>query len=121
MQSGDNFRLTVSLMNTTTMASIWSKTYDKKMSASDIFTTQDEIVKNLVQELSAGGFINAAMMKDVVNRSIAKGTLPGRNFPMANIYIRGGQWKNALARLEKVTFPGFLWWADSSTKRNALE
>ena len=36
MQSGDNFRLTVNLMNTTTMASIWSKTYDKKMSASDI-------------------------------------------------------------------------------------
>ena len=74
MQSGDNFRLTVSLMNTTTMASIWSKTYDKKMSASDIFSTQDEIVKNLVQELSAGGFINAAMMKDIGNRSIAKGT-----------------------------------------------
>lgn len=74
MQSGENFRLTVSLMNTTTMASIWSKTYDKKMSASDIFSTQDEIVKNLVQELSAGGFINAAMMKDIGNRSIAKGT-----------------------------------------------
>lgn len=74
MQSGENFRLTVNLMNTTTMASIWSKTYDKKMSASDIFSTQDEIVKNLVQELSAGGFINAAMMKDIGNRSIAKGT-----------------------------------------------
>jgi tetratricopeptide (TPR) repeat protein len=285
MQSGDNFRLTVSLMNTTTMASIWSKTYDKKMSATDIFATQDEIVKNLVQELSAGGFINAAMMKDIGNRSIAKGadnisayecvnfvkavyytsmsqengnksltclkestkadpnyaeawttlgilqaymysfglldataldeslanieraislepnsamvyaakantllmqkkwepmfttidkaleispnnievlntaifiyvvggecteaqradinapkgtytkgscqwqkgleaglkgneldkanTLPGRNFPMANIYIRSGQWKNAIARLEKVTFPGFFWY-----------
>lgn len=74
MQSGDNFRLTVSLMNTTTMASIWSKTYDKKMSASDIFTTQDEIVKNLVQELSAGGFINAAMMKDTANRTNFKST-----------------------------------------------
>ena len=74
MQSGDNYRLTVNLMNTSTMASIWSKTYDKKMSASDIFATQDEIVKNLVQELSAGGFINAAMMKDTINRSIAKGT-----------------------------------------------
>ena len=73
MQSGDNFRLTVSLMNTTTMVSIWCKTYDKKMSASDIFATQDEIVKNLVQELSAGGFINAAMMKDTDNRSVAKG------------------------------------------------
>ena len=74
MQSGDNFRLTVNLMNTTTMASIWSKTYDKKMSASDIFSTQDEIVKNLVQELSAGGFINAAMMKDITNIVKAKGT-----------------------------------------------
>ena len=68
MQSGDNFRLTVNLMNTTTMASIWSKTYDKKMRASDIFSTQDEIVKNLVQELSAGGFINAAMMKDIASK-----------------------------------------------------
>ena len=74
MQSGDNFRLTVNLMNTTTMASIWSKTYDKKMSASDIFATQDEIVKNLVQELSAGGFINAAIMKDITNIVKAKGT-----------------------------------------------
>jgi tetratricopeptide (TPR) repeat protein len=74
MQSGDNFRLTVNLMNTTTMASIWSKTYDKKMSASDIFSTQDEIVKNLVQELSAGGFINAAMMKDIANRTNFKST-----------------------------------------------
>jgi class 3 adenylate cyclase/TolB-like protein len=74
MQSGENFRLTVNLMNTTTMASIWSKTYEKKMSASDIFSTQDEIVKNLVQELSTGGFINAAMMKDISSRSIAKGT-----------------------------------------------
>jgi class 3 adenylate cyclase/TolB-like protein len=72
MQSGDNFRLTVSLMNTTTMASIWSKTYDKKMSASDIFTTQDEIVKNLAQELSEGGFIIAAMSKDIGNKN--KGT-----------------------------------------------
>ena len=29
---------------------------------------------------------------------------------MANIYIRSGQWKNAIARLEKVTFPGFFWY-----------
>ena len=74
MQSGDNFRLTVSLINTTTMASIWSKTYDKKMSASDIFSTQDEIVKNLAEELSSGGFINAAMMKDIAKRSNVKST-----------------------------------------------
>ena len=86
MQSGDNFRLTVNLMNTTTMASIWSKTYDKKMSASDIFTTQDEIVKNLVQELSAGGFINAAMMKDIGNRSIAKGTDNISAYECVNFY-----------------------------------
>jgi adenylate cyclase len=86
MQSGDNFRLTVNLMNTTTMASIWSKTYDKKMSASDIFSTQDEIVKNLVQELSAGGFINAAMMKDIGNRSIAKGTDNISAYECVNFY-----------------------------------
>ena len=86
MQSGDNFRLTVNLMNTTTMASIWSKTYDKKMSASDIFTTQDEIVKNLVQELSAGGFINAAMMKDIGNRSMAKGTDNISAYECVNFY-----------------------------------
>ena len=86
MQSGDNFRLTVSLMNTTTMASIWSKTYDKKMNASDIFTTQDEIVKNLVEELSAGGFISAAMMKDISNRSIAKGTDNISAYECVNFY-----------------------------------
>ena len=86
MQSGDNFRLTVSLMNTSTMASIWSKTYDKKMSASDIFATQDEIVKNLVQELSAGGFINAAMMKDIGNRSMAKGTDNISAYECVNFY-----------------------------------
>jgi tetratricopeptide (TPR) repeat protein len=86
MQSGDNFRLTVNLMNTTTMASIWSKTYDKKMSASDIFSTQDEIVKSLVQELSVGGFINAAMMKDIGNRSIAKGTDNSLAYECVNFY-----------------------------------
>jgi class 3 adenylate cyclase/TolB-like protein len=86
MQSGDNFRLTVNLMNTTTMASIWSKTYDKKMSASDIFSTQDEIVKSLVQELSVGGFINAAMMKDIGNRSIAKGTDNSSAYECVNFY-----------------------------------
>jgi TolB-like protein len=74
MQSGDNFRLTVNLLNTTTMASIWSKKYEKKMSTSEIFNTQDEIVKNLVEELSAGGFINAAMMKDIGNKVKVKGT-----------------------------------------------
>jgi tetratricopeptide (TPR) repeat protein len=37
-------------------------------------------------------------------------TMPTRNFPLANVYIRGGQWKNAAARLEKVAYPGFFWY-----------
>ena len=37
-------------------------------------------------------------------------TLPSRNFPMANVYIRGGQWKKAVARLEKVAYSGFFWY-----------
>ena len=56
------------------------------MSASDIFSTQDEIVKTLVQELSAGGFINAAMMKDIGNRSIAKGTDNISAYECVNFY-----------------------------------
>ena len=86
MQSGDNFRLTINLMNTTTMASIWSKTYDKKMIASDIFSTQDEIVKNLVQELSVGGFINAAMMKDIASKVNARVTDNVSAYECVNFY-----------------------------------
>lgn len=72
-QAGDKFRLSISLLNTSTMASIWSKTYDKKMSASDIFETQDEIVNGLLQEIIGEG-ARSVLSKDIVQNISKRGT-----------------------------------------------
>ena len=73
-QSGDKFRLSINLVNTSTMASLWSKTYDKKMSASEIFETQDEIVRGLLQEIVGTEASRSVISKDIAASVSKRGT-----------------------------------------------
>ncbi len=73
-QSGDKFRLSISLINTSTMASLWSKTYDKKMTASEIFETQDEIVRGLLQEVVGSEASRSVLGKDIAINASKRGT-----------------------------------------------
>ncbi len=71
-QAGDKFRLSISLINTSNMSTVWSKAYDKQLAGSDIFATQDEIVNAIVDELA--GLNNSAISKDIVQRAKTRGT-----------------------------------------------
>lgn len=71
-QAGDKFRLSISLINTSNMSTVWSKAYDKQFAGSDIFATQDEIVNAIVDELA--GLNNSAISKDIVQKAKTRGT-----------------------------------------------
>ncbi len=73
-QAGDKFRLSISLISTSTMASLWSKSFDKKMSASDIFETQDEIVRSLLQEIIGTEASRSVISKDIAQSVSKRGT-----------------------------------------------
>ncbi len=71
-QSGDKFRLSISLINTSNMSTVWSKAYDKQLAGGDIFATQDEIVNSVVSEIA--GLSNSAISKDIVQKIKTRGT-----------------------------------------------
>ncbi len=73
-QSGDKFRLSISLINTSTMASLWNKTYDKKMSASEIFETQDEIVRGLLEEIVGSEGSRSVLGTEIARNAHKRGT-----------------------------------------------
>ncbi len=71
-QAGDKFRLSISLINTSNMSTVWSKAYDKQLAGGDIFATQDEIVNSVVSEIA--GMSNSAISKDIVQKVKTRGT-----------------------------------------------
>jgi class 3 adenylate cyclase/TolB-like protein len=71
-QAGDKFRLSISLINASTMSTVWSKAYDKQLAGSDIFATQDEIVNTVVGEIA--GLNNSAISKDIIQKAKTRGT-----------------------------------------------
>lgn len=71
-QAGDKFRLSVSLINTSNMSTVWSKAYDKQLAGGDIFAMQDEIVQSVVSEIA--GLSNSAISKDIVQKIKTRGT-----------------------------------------------
>ena len=75
VQAGDKFRLVISLNNTDDNSTVWSKTYNKKMSIEDIFETQDEIVNNVVKEIigSRSG-TSSAIRRDIAKKVKSRGT-----------------------------------------------
>lgn len=73
-QSGDKFRLSISLINASTMTSLWSKTYDKKMSASEIFETQDEIVRGILEEIVGSEASRSVLGTEIARNASKRGT-----------------------------------------------
>lgn len=73
-KSGDRFRLSVSLVNTSTMTTIWSRTYDRNMSAADIFDAQDEIVRGVLQEVVGSEGTRSVLTRDIVQNIGKRGT-----------------------------------------------
>ena len=85
-QSGDKFRLSISLVNASSMSTVWSKTYDRTMAAGEIFSTQDEIVSNVVNEMvSTHGSV---LSKDIVQRAKQHGTENLSAYECVN-FVRG--------------------------------
>ncbi|MEO0315277.1 MAG: hypothetical protein RI928_1733 [Pseudomonadota bacterium] len=71
-QAEDKFRLSISLINTSNMSTVWSKAYDKQLVGKDIFATQDEIVNAVVNEVA--GLNNSAISRDIVQKVKTRGT-----------------------------------------------
>lgn len=72
-KSGEKFRLSVSLIDTASNNTVWSKSFDRKISVEDIFSTQDEIVSSVVGEMA--GTYGSALTKDIAQRAIRKGSI----------------------------------------------
>jgi TolB-like protein len=51
-RSGESIRVTAQLIDSQTDEHLWSETYDRKLSAENVFSIQDEIAKSIVAELS---------------------------------------------------------------------
>ncbi|MFM7633821.1 MAG: adenylate/guanylate cyclase domain-containing protein [Betaproteobacteria bacterium] len=85
-KSGEKFRLSVSLLDTTSNSIIWSKSFDRKISTEDIFSTQDEIVSSIVREMA--GNSGSALTKDIAQRAIKKGSVNLSAYECVN-YARG--------------------------------
>ncbi len=85
-QAGDRFRLSISLINTSNMSTVWSKVYDKAVAAGDIFAIQDEIVASVVNELV--GTYGSALSKDIVQRVKQRGTENLSAYDCVN-FVRG--------------------------------
>jgi len=50
---GDNVRINVQLINATTDEHLWAQTYDRELSAANIFAIQSEIAKSIARALEA--------------------------------------------------------------------
>ena len=58
-QAGETIRISVKLTDTVSLSEVWNENYDRKYTASNIFSIQDEIVNNIVDELVGNGAILA--------------------------------------------------------------
>ncbi|MAW34265.1 MAG: hypothetical protein CMK56_07635 [Proteobacteria bacterium] len=70
-QAGDAIRLSVNLLDASNLSTVWTETYDKSMTASNIFELQDEIVKGVINELVGNG---AILARDIAKEIEKKGT-----------------------------------------------
>ena len=71
--AGDKFRLSMSLINTNN-TTIWNKTYEKQMIASEIFKTQDEIISGIIQEVLGSGSGKSIIGAEIENNILKNGT-----------------------------------------------
>ena len=79
---GDQFRVNVQLINTVTDEHLWAETYDRILTATDVFKTQSEIVETIAQELKA----NLTLQE---TQQLA--AMPTENFAAYTSFLQGKQ------------------------------
>lgn len=77
---GDQIRVNVQLIDALTDKHLWSDTYDRSLTATDVFTMQSEIVESIVQELKAN--LTSRESQQLL-------AMPTRNFAAYTAYIKG--------------------------------
>ena len=88
-QAGDTIRISVKLTDTASLSEVWNENYDRKFTASNIFSIQDEIVNNIVDELVGNG---AILAQEVAKSISITGTSNMDAYECVN-YIRGQYFK----------------------------
>ena len=88
-QAGDTIRISVKLTDTVSLSEVWNENYDRKFTVSNIFSIQDEIVNNVVDELVGNGAILAL---EVAKNFSNAGTSNMNAYECVN-YIRGQYFK----------------------------
>ena len=88
-QAGETIRISVKLTDTISLSEVWNENYDRKYTASNIFSIQDEIVNNIVDELVGNG---AILAQEVAKSFSNTGTSNMNAYECVN-YIRGQYFK----------------------------
>ena len=86
---GDQIRINVQLIDTATDEHIWAETYDRSMTASNIFDIQTEIVTTISKQLEAN-------LTPQESKNIA--SMPTRDLAAYSVYLKA----HSLAKLETV-------------------
>ena len=88
-KAGETIRISIKLTDTVSLSEVWTENYDRKFTASNIFSIQDEIVNNVVDELVGNGAILAL---EVAKNFSNTGTSNMSAYECVN-YIRGQYFK----------------------------
>ena len=88
-KAGETIRISVKLTDTLSLSEVWNENYDRKFTASNIFSIQDEIVNNVVDELVGNG---AILAQEVAKNFSNTGTSNMNAYECVN-YIRGQYFK----------------------------
>lgn len=67
--AGGNMRISVSLIDAASMATVWNRNFDRSLSAENIFAVQDEIVAGVIDELIGRG--NGSVLRREVSKRVA--------------------------------------------------
>ena len=71
MQIDNMLRVKVDLIDGESVSNIWSETYDRDLTGKNIFKLQDEIIKQIINELVGAG---AVLSKDINQKIASSGT-----------------------------------------------
>ena len=88
-RSGASIRISVNLMDTKSLGTVWSERYDKEFTAVNIFSLQDEIVGHVIDALVGNG---AVLAQEVVKNVSTTGTKDLTAYECVN-FVRGQYFK----------------------------
>lgn len=81
--SGDRVRITAQLVDGATSEHLWSMTFDRDLSAADLFHVQSDIAREVIRELQV-------TLTDADKQQLAK--VPTRNTEAYSAYLLGRKW-----------------------------